>query len=82
MEVVTCVRIVDFRDWDESYLFAEIVDRMESYVDLRDDKILVCLYVKGKSTWKLIDRDNGLRMNDMHWSSVMNKMVADFNSSR
>ena len=50
---------------------------MRQLIILRDDEILVGLCVKGNLAWKLGCRDNRLRMNDMHWSSVMNKMVEE-----
>ena len=66
MEVATCVRIVYFRDLGERCLFVETDDELRWYVVLSDDKVLVCLYVKGKSTWKLECGDIILRMNVMH----------------
>ncbi len=69
MEVATCVRIVDFRDWDESYLFSMLFDEMQQLLVLRGDEVLDCLYVKENFTWKLMSGDRALRVNGMHWNN-------------
>ncbi len=56
-----------------------LFDEMRQLIVLRDDEVLGCLYARENFTWKLGCGDEALRMNDMHWNSVMNKMDERFN---